>query len=572
MKTKKSLKLKGKLLILCLAPLVVLALIITLVATNSIRSVVTKEVMNGLSATAVSVSDTMDQQDAGSYRLGEGDVLYKGAKNISDETDTVDAIQDASGYEITIFYGDTRYLTSIEDENGDRVIGTKAGDAVIDAVLKKGETYQSEDVEILGEHYFGYYLPLYNPGSDVPVGMVFAGAPMTNVNKEIFSIRLTIIIISVLCLAVCAVLIMLVLTRIIKAIGNGITLLEDIAGGDLTKKLDPRITERGDEIGNLGRSLAGLKNQLVGIVQGVQNQTVELAGASETVKARMGETTDNVNQVERAVEEIATGAGSQAEETQNATENVIFMGNMVEETATQVSKLLSNAQEMLSAGQNAANTLQQLNLINEKAKESINVIYEQTNTTNQSAMKIREATGLITAIAEETNLLSLNASIEAARAGEQGRGFAVVAAQIQKLAEQSNESAMKIEEIINSLIQDSDKAVETMDEVKGIMVEQSAHVEQTDAIVKNVIAGIKESANGIGNISEMAKKLDKARNEVVDTVQNLTAIAEENAASTQETSASTTEVSNAIGDITEQFSRVADISEEIQKSMEYFKV
>lgn len=248
------------------------------------------------------------------------------------------------------------------------------------------------------------------------------------------------------------------------------------------------------------------------------------------------------------------------------------MGNMVEETAEEVERLLRNAEQMLAAGQSAADTLQELEQINQKTKKSIDVIYEQTNTTNQSAVKIREATSLITAIAEETNLLSLNASIEAARAGDQGRGFAVVAAQIQKLAEQSNESAMKIEEIINLLIHDSDKAVETMDEVKKIMGEQSAHVEQTDRIFKDVISGIRQSSDGINKISDMTSRLDKARSEVVDTVQNLTAIAEENAASTQETSASTTEVSNAIGAIAEQSEKVADISEEIHRSMGYFRV
>lgn len=569
---KKGISLKGKLLVLCLLPLVVLTLIITIISTNAIETVVTDEAMNGLAATATSLRDSMDKQDDGAYFVDANEQLYKGDKKLSDETDMVDAIQDASGYVTTVFFGDTRYLTSITNEDGSRAIGTQAGEAVIEAVLKKGETFQSTDVEILGERYYAYYLPLYNPGSNMPVGMIFAGAPQTNVNKEVTTVRIVIIIIALVCIAACAVLILFILGRIIKAIGNGVGVLEEIAGGNLTHRIDAKFMERGDEIGNLCRSLGGLRRQLLDIVQGIQNQAAELTGASDTMKVRMDETTDNVNQVERAVEEIATGAGSQAEETQNATENVIFMGNMVEDTSLEVDKLLANAKEMIAEGQSAADTLQQLNKINEKTKDSIDVIYEQTNTTNQSAMKIREATSLITAIAEETNLLSLNASIEAARAGEQGRGFAVVAAQIQKLAEQSNESAMKIEEIINSLIQDSDKAVETMDEVKKIMVEQSAHVAQTDKIFKDVIAGIKDSAHAVQNISDMTKKLDKARNEVVDTVQNLTAIAQENAASTQETSASTTEVTSAINAIAEQSEKVASISEEIQKSMSYFKV
>lgn len=112
---------------------------------------------------------------------------------------------------------------------------------------------------------------------------------------------------------------------------------------------------------------------------------------------------------------------------------------------------------MRESSEEAAATLKELDNINQQAIASIDVIYEQTNITNISALKIKEATTLISSIAEETNLLSLNASIEAARAGEAGRGFAVVASQIQKLADQSNESANQIDQIIHALIEDSEK-------------------------------------------------------------------------------------------------------------------
>lgn len=570
-KKKKGLKLKGKLLLLCLTPLVILSIIIFLVSFINFKNLVEEEIMKGLATIAVSTENVFKQQDKGDWHL-EGDELYKGERNISEELEIVDDINAVNGYVATVFYGDTRYLTSIINEDGSRAIGTKAGDSVVETVLEKGKTLENNNVDVLGKKHYAYYMPLYNEDSEKPVGMLFVGATQEGVDKRI---NTTVAIVLGVCVAgtlICAVLIWVVLSIILKAISKGIGFLEDVAAGDLTKRLDSKYVERADEIGNLSRSITGLQNQLVGIVRGIQNQSDELTGASDTMKVRMNETSDNVVQVERAVEEIATGAGSQAEETQNATENVIFMGNMVEETAGEVESLLKNAQQMLSAGRSAAETLQELSRINDKTKESIDVIYEQTNTTNASAIKIREATTLITAIAEETNLLSLNASIEAARAGEQGRGFAVVAGQIQKLAEQSNESAMKIEEIINLLIHDSDKAVETMDEVKKIMEEQSVHVERTDTIFKDVIAGIRASSDGITKISDMTERLDKARNEVVDTVQNLTAIAEENAASTQETSASTSEVTNAIGAIAEQSEKVADISKEIHKSMGYFRV
>ena len=134
--------------------------------------------------------------------------------------------------------------------------------------------------------------------------------------------------------------------------------------------------------------------------------------------------------------------------------------------------------------------------------------------------------------------MSLNASIKAARAGEQGRGFAVVAAQIQKLAEQSNESTQQIESITDSLIADSEKAVNIMGEVKDIMMRQNEHVSKTDEIFTQVKGGIDSSIDGVSKIAEKTRQMDEARVKVVDVVQNLTAIAEENAASTEETLAS----------------------------------
>ena len=187
-------------------------------------------------------------------------------------------------------------------------------------------------------------------------------------------------------------------------------------------------------------------------------------------------------------------------------------------------------------------------------------------------MKIREATELITFIAEQTNLLSLNASIEAARAGEQGRGFAVVASQIQKLAEQSNDSARQIGEIINMLIADSNEAVGTMNEVMGIMEEQNRNIRQIEAQFERLFQQIDMSMSGVGNISDKTQVLDNARVNVVDIVQNLTAIAEENAASTEETSASVSEVSDIVKQISENVNELRAIAEELESHVSKFIV
>ncbi|MBQ9119254.1 MAG: hypothetical protein IJY09_04235 [Lachnospiraceae bacterium] len=173
---------------------------------------------------------------------------------------------------------------------------------------------------------------------------------------------------------------------------------------------------------------------------------------------------------------------------------------------------------------------------------------------------------------EETNLLSLNASIEAARAGEQGRGFAVVAAQIQKLAEQSNQSTSQIEQIISLLISDSEKAVETMNEVKVIMTEQSEKVVKAGESFSQVKREVDASVDGIARIAASAEEMQNARNSVVDVVQNLTAIAEENAASTEETSASVAEIATIVANIADNAVALKQIAATLEDDMQKFKL
>ena len=332
------------------------------------------------------------------------------------------------------------------------------------------------------------------------------------------------------------------------------------------------LSNRKDENGVMARSLAKLQTALVDVVVTLKDQAQNIRSAAETLEEGTAETTTTIEQVEVAVTEIADGATSQAGETQRATENVITMGNLVEENGEELQKLIENARAMRDSSEQAAATLQTLEEINRSAVESIGIIAEQTNTTNESAQKIREATELITSIAEETNLLSLNASIEAARAGEQGRGFAVVASQIQKLAEQSNESAHQIEAVIDTLIADSQKAVETMGQVEAIMNKQNDNVAQTEKEFNKVADGISTSVESIRVIRDKSDKLDETRVAVVDIVQNLTAIAEENAASTEETSASVTEVTAIVGEISDKAAELKSIADELDQNMQIFKI
>ena len=349
--------------------------------------------------------------------------------------------------------------------------------------------------------------------------------------------------------------------------------VDRIAGFDLTE--DPELIaldKNKGETGAIAHAVLHMKQALRSMVQQIREESANIHQASGQLEENATATSGNVDSVETAVNEIATGATSQATETQRATEDVVMMGTMIENTSTQVENLNSTAVEMSNASASARDALEELNHINEKAIESIEVIYQQTHTTNESALKIKDVTELIASIAEETNLLSLNASIEAARAGDAGKGFAVVASQIQKLAEQSNASTKKIDDIIHMLLTDSENAVHTMEEVREVMHQQSEKVEQTKQVFDSLNQGIDQSISGMEAISEHTRQLDHARENIVDTVQNLSAIAQENAASTEETNAVVMEIGGVMQQISGNAQGLRRIADILEKNMETFKL
>lgn len=331
-----------------------------------------------------------------------------------------------------------------------------------------------------------------------------------------------------------------------------------------------RITKRKDETGYMARAVESLADGLNGVITEIRTQSDNLYGTSEELASDANDTVNSVRQVEIAVSEVAEGASSQAQETADATSNVISMGGMIEKANSDVERLSESSKAIGEAVDEATEILDELLAINEKAVKSIDMIYERTNTTNKSVEDIKAAINIITSIAEETNLLSLNASIEAARAGEQGRGFAVVASQIQKLAEQSNESAKQIEDITEKLIEDSQQAVSGMQDVREIMNKQSTNVKNTNSAFDKVKDNIEVSIEGVKEITNLTGKLDSTRTAVTDTVQNLSAIAEENAASSQECSASVTEVCNIMERVTNDAVRLKEISKVIDDQLKEF--
>lgn len=474
--------------------------------------------------------------------------------------------------EFTIFYNDTRYLTSIKDEQGNRQVNTKASDKVIEQVLNKGLDYYVNDIEILGTEYIVYYIPIFQENTQTPIGMIFLGLKRSVVIESIRKSQMELLSIVIVIMILVFVVSYYRVQKLINTLSKSIVTLGEIASGHLGIEVNERLLSRPDEIGDIYRSVTDLDKKLLDIIGNIKQQSNNLADTSSALNISAHDVADTVTQVDTAIQEIAIATNSQSEETQIANKNVEIMGDVVIETSSGIVHLNDTTAKISEASSLAASTLCELDTTMKDVISSIELIYQQTNSTAESVQKISDVTNLITDIASQTNLLSLNASIEAARAGAHGKGFSVVAIEIQKLANQSRTSAIEIQEILHQLNLNSNQAVTTMVEVKDIVINQKNQVEKTDSVFKEVQKGILQYVTDLNIISNKTSLLDNARKETITVVNNLSAISEENAASTEETASSMEEVHTLIECLSISASQLSNIALELKTSINVFKI
>ena len=564
-------KIKLKILLLVVLPILIMGVLIVLLSSSKIQSAMESENSDGMEAVAISVYNTYSNA-SGSFWVDErGDFKKGNQMNISKKTDIVDSVKD-TGMEVAVFYGSDLKVTSLTDKHGARVEALGLPSSAATTTLGSGEPLFTNSLNLDGVIYSAYYYPIINAPGEAPLGVIMILRAKAELNEQIWSVQQTIIMIALIVAVACIFLAYILVHLIVKALNHGVDVLNELKDGNLSVDVPEKLTKRRDEIGDMGRSVSQLKEQLVTIISQLKDHSEALSEAADRLKHSAINSSDMMRHVESAFTDIASGAQAQSRETQTATETVSAMGTMVDETSSKAVSLNENADHMKAAGAKAMDTLSELSTINERTKNAIDTIYEQTNQTNSSVGQIREATELITSIADETSLLSLNASIEAARAGEAGRGFAVVAGQIQKLSELTNESVKKIDVIVENLIANSSLAVNTMNEVNVIMDQQSEHVQKTNDIFVEVRQGIDTSIDEISEIYEKTKMLHTLRNDVVSSVDSLTSIADQNTSATEATSESTQQVTATMTEIESDADSLASIASELLGVIERFKL
>lgn len=570
---RRKISLRLIIILLVLIPSILTGVSSILVMSNMVVGYSEKQIRNELRASGIAAVQAYDMADNSDYeRLSDGTVK-KGDLVISNNFELIDNFKNKTGLEATFFYGDERIITTLVDESGNRLIGSIADKDIVNKVINEGKDYYSADVMINNVRYCGYYLPVKQVSTNECVGMYFIGDRYDYVMNELdrtgnFSDFLPVILVIIIGSGIAIVFAVYVVSRLKRSVKQ----LESIANGNLTVKTDDKLMKDMTEIGELGRTSEYLRKSIKNIIN-------EIAKTDEVMSETITHTQNNskvtmevTRDVEHAMNQIAESSAMQAKNTEQAAMSVSKIGDLIEVSTQQIETLLDSSKRMNKIQEDVVESLHKLQNVNQQSQEAIKKIYEQTNVTNNSVQEIRKAANFITDIAEETNLLSLNAAIEAARAGENGKGFAVVAAQIQKLAEQSNESAKQITEVISILINDSNKSVESMIEVNSVMEDQTKNVENTKEMFNEVACSIKENDSLCYQIHDSMQQLDSYRSSIIDVVSNLSALSEENAASIEETASACENLKGTAKHSLVEVEKMQKISVDLTEQINAFKL
>lgn len=486
--------------------------------------------------------------------------------NLSNITDTINSEK----------LGDNGYAYMI-DKNG-TIIAHKNKDYILNENFTKSDNQGLVDItkkmiegeagkdnyEEGKERKIAVYAPLHS--INWSIAMI---ADYKEITHNVTILRHIVMLIGFVAVILIGGMIFFIVSKSIKPIVEMANITKKVAAGNLKVKVD---LKSNDEIGTLAKNFNNMIENMKKLLKNVNEMGISVASTSQQMKASTEEASKVSEQVAQTISEVAKGATEQAQSTAKGSNmvNELIQGiGQVRDGANNSQNLTIKAKETVDEGIKIIEY--QKNKMLESKEATINVGNEVLELSNKSG-QIGQIVELISNIAEQTNLLALNAAIEAARAGDQGRGFAVVADEVRKLAEESGKASSNISELINEIQVDVDKVVKEMKNTENIVMDQEKAVEQTAEVFNNVLKAVETITKDTKQAAEACEILNKSSLLVGENIENISSITQENAAATEEVAASTEEQTAALQQLAASAEQLADISIELQNSIQKFNI